>query len=153
MPAGYHLGEHTLFFGKSHPYNTDVSLPFYIRGPGLPPNTTRLHPTNHLDITATIVDLASEWLDGVCVVADHVHMDRSCGQHKPIYTALLRHDACTSDVDVSRSQAPAPLVLLSTANLSKRHLQPLPSPRLSGGSTNSRNISATGPVVQTRGGR
>lgn len=30
----------------------------YIRGPGLPANVTRYHPTNHLDITATIVDLA-----------------------------------------------------------------------------------------------
>ena len=31
---GYHLGEHQLDFGKEHPYNTDVNLPLYIRGPG-----------------------------------------------------------------------------------------------------------------------
>jgi N-acetylglucosamine-6-sulfatase len=44
--------------GKQHPYNTDVVLPLYIRGPGLPANTTLLHPTTHIDITATVVDLA-----------------------------------------------------------------------------------------------
>jgi len=54
---GYHLGEHKLIFGKSHPYDTDVRLPFYIRGPGIPDDTTLLHPTNHLDITATLVEL------------------------------------------------------------------------------------------------
>ena len=44
--------------GKQHPYNTDVLLPLYIRGPGLPENITLLHPTTHIDITATVVDLA-----------------------------------------------------------------------------------------------
>jgi len=55
---GFHLGEHRLLFGKEHPYETDVSLPLYIMGPGVPANSTLLHPTNHLDITATIVELA-----------------------------------------------------------------------------------------------
>lgn len=57
-PQGFHLGEHRLLFGKEHPYQTDVSLPLYIRGPAIPPNSTLLHPTNHLDITATVVELA-----------------------------------------------------------------------------------------------
>lgn len=30
----------------------------YVRGPGVPSDETRAHPSNHLDITATIVDLA-----------------------------------------------------------------------------------------------
>ena len=55
---GFHLGEHSMLFGKEHPYTHDVSLPLYIRGPGIPANTTLLHPTNHLDITATVVELA-----------------------------------------------------------------------------------------------
>jgi N-acetylglucosamine-6-sulfatase len=55
---GYHLGEHGLASGKEHPYNTDVSLPFYVRGPGLPANTTLAHASTHVDITATIVELA-----------------------------------------------------------------------------------------------
>ena len=55
---GYHLGEHKLPFGKGLPYETDVRLPFYIRGPGVHRNTTLPHLTNHLDITATVVEIA-----------------------------------------------------------------------------------------------
>jgi N-acetylglucosamine-6-sulfatase len=55
---GYHLGEHRMVFGKGQPYDTDVRLPFYVRGPGVLRNATLLHPTNHVDLTATIVELA-----------------------------------------------------------------------------------------------
>lgn len=55
---GYHLGEHRLVFGKGQPYDTDIRLPFYMIGPGIPPNVTLDHPTTHVDMTATIVDLA-----------------------------------------------------------------------------------------------
>jgi arylsulfatase A-like enzyme len=44
--------------GKEHPYETDVSLPLYILGPGVPANAELLYPTNHIDITATVVELA-----------------------------------------------------------------------------------------------
>ena len=47
-----------MLFGKEHPYDHDMSLPLYIKGPGVPAGTTLLHPTNHLDITATVVELA-----------------------------------------------------------------------------------------------
>ena len=55
---GYHLGEHKLPFGKGLPYETDTRLPFYIRGPNVFRNVTLPHPTTHLDITATVVDIA-----------------------------------------------------------------------------------------------
>eukprot|EP01079_Euglenida_sp_SAG-EU17-18_P010934 gene10934-1985_t len=55
---GYHLGEHHLLFGKTEPYQTDIQLPFYIRGPGVPTGELRHLPTTALDITATILDLA-----------------------------------------------------------------------------------------------
>ena len=55
---GYHLGEHRLAYGKEHPYETDVSLPMYIKGPGVPAGATLLYPTTHIDITATIVEWA-----------------------------------------------------------------------------------------------
>ena len=54
---GYHLGEHRMLFGKQHPYETDVRLPFYMRGPGVAQNATLLHPTTLIDITATVVEL------------------------------------------------------------------------------------------------
>ena len=52
-----------------------MSLPLYIAGPGVSANTTLLHPTNHLDITATIVELAGAApvgppLDGLSFAAD-----------------------------------------------------------------------------------
>lgn len=53
---GYHLGEHHLLFGKCHPYEHDIRLPMYIRGPGVREGVTAPHPTTHLDIVATIVD-------------------------------------------------------------------------------------------------
>jgi N-acetylglucosamine-6-sulfatase len=55
---GYHLGEHKFIFGKGQPYETDIRLPFYIRGPHITANSTLLYPTNHLDVTATIVELS-----------------------------------------------------------------------------------------------
>jgi hypothetical protein len=71
---GYHLGERKMVFGKGQPYDTDVRLPFYVRGPGVPAGATRLHPTTHVDVTATIVELAGAApagppLDGLSVAA------------------------------------------------------------------------------------
>ena len=55
---GYHLGEKRWVKGKTLPYETDIRLPMYIRGPNVKKNETRSHPTNHLDISATIIDIA-----------------------------------------------------------------------------------------------
>ena len=55
---GYHLNEHRLILGKEHPYTTDVRVPLYISGPGVPANSTAAHPTTHVDLTATLVELA-----------------------------------------------------------------------------------------------
>merc|ERR1719198_1974337 len=54
---GFHLGEHRLLAGKRLPYETDIRLPMYITGPGIPRGETRPHPTTHLDITKTIAHL------------------------------------------------------------------------------------------------
>lgn len=55
---GFHLGEHRMIFGKQHPYETDVVVPFYIKGPGIPTNVKLQHASTHLDVTATIADIA-----------------------------------------------------------------------------------------------
>jgi hypothetical protein len=67
---GYHLGEHEMVFGKGEPYDTDIRLPFYARGPGVPRNGSQPHPTTHVDIAATVLQLAGaapagEPLDGL----------------------------------------------------------------------------------------
>ena len=47
-----------LSFPQGEPYDTDVRLPMYVRGPGVLAGRVLPHPTNHLDITATFVELA-----------------------------------------------------------------------------------------------
>ena len=71
---GYHLGEHSMVFGKGQPYDTDVRLPFYATGPGVPRNSTQPHPTTHVDIAATVLALTGvapqgEPLDGLSFAA------------------------------------------------------------------------------------
>ena len=61
---GFHMGEHRMLFGKEHPYEHDTNLPMFVAGPGVVPNSTLLHPTNHLDITATVVELAGATATG-----------------------------------------------------------------------------------------
>ncbi|KAJ1637061.1 alkaline-phosphatase-like protein [Pavlovales sp. CCMP2436] len=66
---GYHLGHHTgewksvsipytLSPHAGRPYVHDTSVPLYIRGPGLPANSRRAHPSTLIDITATMVEMA-----------------------------------------------------------------------------------------------
>lgn len=59
-----------MLFGKGEPYDTDIRLPFYVKGPGVPANSTQPHPTTHVDIAATVVELTGavpvgEPLDGL----------------------------------------------------------------------------------------
>ena len=42
---------------QEHPYESDVSVPFYVSGPGVPAGASLLYPTAHIDVTATIVEL------------------------------------------------------------------------------------------------
>jgi hypothetical protein len=73
---GFHLGEHRLPMGKEHPYEVDVRIPLYARGPGIAANTTLLHPATLVDLTATLLQLAGAAppagqaaLDGLSLVA------------------------------------------------------------------------------------
>jgi len=58
---GFHLGEHRIAGGKKLPYQTDIRVPLVIRvpdGSNLQRGVTVGLPTNHIDITRTIVELA-----------------------------------------------------------------------------------------------
>ena len=61
---GFHLGEHKMLFGKEHPYEHDISLPLFITGPGVPAGATLEHPTTHIDVTATVVELTGATATG-----------------------------------------------------------------------------------------
>ncbi|KXZ51604.1 hypothetical protein GPECTOR_12g568 [Gonium pectorale] len=66
---GYHLGNHGLDKGKTLPYEEDVRVPFYMRGPGVPAGIVHPYMATMVDVTSTLVALAGgsppDRLDGV----------------------------------------------------------------------------------------
>uniref|UniRef100_A0A060TCD7 Arylsulfatase n=1 Tax=Blastobotrys adeninivorans TaxID=409370 RepID=A0A060TCD7_BLAAD len=55
---GFHLGQHRCGAGKGLPYESDVNVPFVIRGPGIAKNETNYHVSGHVDLAPTFLKLA-----------------------------------------------------------------------------------------------
>ncbi|KAI0100954.1 arylsulfatase [Nemania sp. FL0031] len=55
---GWHIGNHRVSAGKSLHYLEDSNVPFIVRGPGVPANTTSNLPGAHLDLAPTFLDIA-----------------------------------------------------------------------------------------------
>ncbi|KAG2494095.1 hypothetical protein HYH03_007734 [Edaphochlamys debaryana] len=55
---GYHLGNHAQAKGKTLPYEEDVRVPFFMRGPGVPYGVVHPYMATMVDVTATLVALA-----------------------------------------------------------------------------------------------
>jgi len=54
---GYHLGLFGLGLDKRLPYEQDVKLPFYVRGPGIPAGQSRSSFISNIDFAPTILDI------------------------------------------------------------------------------------------------
>ena len=55
---GYHVGYYGFIYDKRQPWETDVHLPLFIRGPGITPNTVTEAIVTMPDLSATFLDIA-----------------------------------------------------------------------------------------------
>mmetsp|Transcript_34709 Transcript_34709/g.79169 ORF Transcript_34709/g.79169 Transcript_34709/m.79169 type:complete len:521 (-) Transcript_34709:40-1602(-) len=56
---GFHLGQFAMGFDKRQLYETDIRVPYFVRGPGVASNSSSEAPVSHVDLAPTIVDLAT----------------------------------------------------------------------------------------------
>ncbi|XP_055374785.1 N-acetylglucosamine-6-sulfatase-like [Condylostylus longicornis] len=62
---GYHIGQFAQPFDKRQPYETDIRVPFLIRGPNIQPKSISTYPVALIDLYPTILNIANIPLSGM----------------------------------------------------------------------------------------
>lgn len=82
---GYHIGQHRMQPGKECGFETDINVPFIVRGPGVARNRVSYDVNSHTDLAPTFLSLAHGKLrddfDGSTInlyAADTVENDLEC---------------------------------------------------------------------------
>jgi len=55
---GFHMGEHRLAWAKHTPYEEDIRVPMFVRGPGVPEGATREQLVSGIDLAPTFAQIA-----------------------------------------------------------------------------------------------
>ncbi|XP_051174847.1 N-acetylglucosamine-6-sulfatase-like [Leptopilina boulardi] len=76
---GYHVGQFAMPLDKRQPYETDVHIPLYIRGPKVDKQSIVLSPVSSVDIFATILGIAGleYFSDGISILKHNLSIDRT----------------------------------------------------------------------------
>ncbi|KIW98608.1 uncharacterized protein Z519_00269 [Cladophialophora bantiana CBS 173.52] len=66
---GYHISQHRMNPGKECGYDTDIHVPFYVRGPGIEAGGVVDVITTHTDVSSTLLQIAgvTKLLDGMAI--------------------------------------------------------------------------------------
>lgn len=99
---GYQNGEHRSF-GKQDPFNRCTQIPLIVRGPNVAANAVANHLVAHIDVAATIVDLA----DGtVPAFADGVSFASVLPDPSAVDEATFRSPILIENYEVKRHHTP-----------------------------------------------
>ncbi|CAN7998422.1 unnamed protein product, partial [Ixodes hexagonus] len=110
---GYHLGQFGLVKGKSMPFEFDIRVPFYVRGPKVPQASRIKEIVLNIDLAPTFLDIAGveipEHMDGKSIF--------------PILTdAFASRTAGNNQIDTKRKKPWRDTFLIERGKVTKEHI-------------------------------